>query len=415
LNLRRTVMRLLALLPLTAAGCHKLAPDQSALQTVTLTGRAVANVPLAYARVQALDASLRPIPGVPEARTDAAGRYSLAVPAGDRPYVLRFSTGLAEAPLAVMAVTRVQPGDGTQVVNADAASHVAANVLLKRANGLDAALQALGAPELQGVVDAVRRSLSGRPAQLDSEEAVAELVSSEQREEAISPVLERLDRAAVAAANAKAEMTTSREIASTPATAAVPVAAVPSPSPSATAPPQGADAYKVEVAPEAAAVAPPPVLRQVTQPAARRRGGPEPDLFAFARARATVPQDMRPMPMVRSNPTDARRVSAEVAPAVTSDRAANRPEAGLPGKGAVAKASRPAEVVAGKFAKVQRSVARSALKVRTLRLPNRNVANASAVPQAAEPKRRSRVSKFFHGLLESLRLAFLPPTTPSSI
>lgn len=266
---RRSPVPLLALLPLAAGGCHKLGPDLPALQTVTLTGTAVApadqvsdllpatpaihlarragqlNVPLAYARVQALDASLRPIPGVTEARTDGGGRYTLSVPAG-QPYVLRFSVGAEDRRLEMLALARARTSMGAQVVNADAASHVATKVILDKAGGIDAALQALGAPELQVVVDVIRRGLAGKPPVLTSPQAVAAVVAEEAGDAALKPMLERVEQAAADFAKNPPPMVASRVVAATDtATADVAAAPAPSPTPAASPTPAPAEAYRV--------------------------------------------------------------------------------------------------------------------------------------------------------------------------
>ncbi|MBM3271455.1 MAG: hypothetical protein FJZ01_27780, partial [Candidatus Sericytochromatia bacterium] len=286
---------MLSLLPILAAGCHKLGAERVVLQTVTLTGTAVApadqvvgvlpagpasliarrgrdaNVPLAYARIEALDAALRPVPGVAAARTDAAGRYVLDVPAG-RPYVLRFSVGEVDHHLDVMALAQASREYGTQVVNADPASHVAAHVLLERSGGLDGALAALGAPELQGVVEFVRRGLSAKVPALASVAEVKAVVAAGQQAEELSPVLARVDAAKARAVVEESRMITTHSVAEAPATPSVPappVAAAPSPSPSPTAAPvAAADPYRVDP-PAEQAEAPAPPARPTT--AARRR------------------------------------------------------------------------------------------------------------------------------------------------
>jgi len=174
------------------------------------------------------------------------------------------------------------------VVNADPASHVAARVILDRAGGLDAALLALGAPELRDVVDVVRRSLEGKVPSLGSDESVDAVVKAEQQEAALSPVLERLDKAAAAAALQRENpMIVSRTIASSQATADVQAAApAPSPTPASSPTPPPADAYRVEPQPETPPA--PVVAHPRPQPRVQRAAGPEVDPFWSARQRAWV-------------------------------------------------------------------------------------------------------------------------------
>lgn len=315
---RRASLPLLALLPLAGGGCHKLSPDQPTIQTVTLMGTAVApadqvsdllpatpaihlarragqgNVPLAYARVQALDASLHPIPGVAEVRTDAGGRYIMTVPA-DHPYVLRFSVEQDDRRVDLLTLAQARSDVGAQVVNADAASHVATQVILGKAGGLDAALEAIGAPELQTLVEAIRRGLTGKVPLLASRDAVAEIVATEAADAALSPVLERVERAAAeASAYRPPPMLTSRVVAAAgEATADVIAAPIPSPSPSPT-PSPAPQAYRTEPQAETAAepeVRPRPAPRHDGVHPVRRVTLPGGDPFWAARERAQVSID----------------------------------------------------------------------------------------------------------------------------
>lgn len=304
---------ILVALPVTVAGCQKLGPDQITVSNVTLTGTATApavqlgaldlaspavmqarrggqpNVPLAFARVQALDAGLQPIPGIAEARTDAGGRFMLNVPSG-RPYVLRFSLGDDEKKIALMTVARPTPGESTNVVNADAASHVATGLILGRSGGLDEALSALGAPDLQELVDIVRRNMVIRETNLDSKQVLDGIISEEPEKEAITGVLSRVDRAAAAAVARKISPPSERAVAS--ATGSADVAAQPAPTPSprvaASTSPAAAVVFRVEESSVLPAVTPQRIPPRHSHLSGRRHGL-EIDPFHLARESARVP------------------------------------------------------------------------------------------------------------------------------
>ncbi len=400
----------MALLPLVAGGCHKLGPDQPALQTVTLTGTAVApadqvrglvpaspaiqlarrdgqpNVPLAYARVQALDAALQPVPGVSEVRTDAGGRYAMNVPAGPT-YVLRFSVGGDERRLDLMTLARARADEGAQVVNADAASLVATRVILGRANGLDAALEALGAPELRGVVEVIRSGLGSKVLRLTSPEAVNQAVAAEQEDEALLPVLARVDKAVADAAAIKPPpMVTSRVVAAAmAATAGIPVAPASTPTPAASPTPPPADAYRVVPQPEPQAEQPAiAVAPRIDSFEPRRRAAvPDVDPFWYARERAHVRIDalLSGRPQVsgsrRSDPvilSEPAKVSLPGKPSVVRQAKTARP-----GHGAIKVASLKAVSVAVKANCLGRSIPRL-LALAPATDPRRDVAHESARP-----------------------------------
>ncbi|MBU6428840.1 MAG: hypothetical protein KGR26_07520 [Cyanobacteria bacterium REEB65] len=220
-----------------AGGCQKFGAGAAVLPTATLTGTALAPaspgeragvgpamaghaIPLSYARVQALDARLRPIPGVSEARTDAGGHFALDVPTG-RPYILRFTSDMPDHRVDQLAVADPTYGDGGQLITADAAMHVATEVLLDRARGTDSALQAIGASDVQALVAAVRRSLPNSPMDLAST-ASSTVVSEVEGQVNAMGILARVDQE-VAQAQASASAAANRQTFSIETQEATPV------------------------------------------------------------------------------------------------------------------------------------------------------------------------------------------------
>ncbi len=235
-----------------------LIPSREAAEVdpAVLSGTSSGPVPVAFARVQALDGSLRPIPSVPETRTDAGGHFALDVPTG-RPYILRFQVGATEHPLDLLAVADPTDGSGAQVITVDAAMHVATQLLLDRTDGLDSALDAVGAGDVRALVDAVRQTLSGQPVDLASAKSVDDVAQQEAQAGSVENVLDRVGRAASQATAAATVPATASDLAvmssvasgaaqvppttGTPtATAAVPVATVASPVPTPAPPPAAA-------------------------------------------------------------------------------------------------------------------------------------------------------------------------------
>lgn len=375
------------------------------------------NVPLAYARVQALDASLQPIPGVTEARTDAGGRYSLAVPA-NHATVLRFSVGADEHRLDLLALARARADEGAQVVNADAASHVATKVILVRAGGIDAALEALGAPELQGAVDIIRRGLAGKIPQLASSEEVEAAVATQQTAAALTPVLAQVEKAAALASSIKPPpMLTSRAVAAAmPATAAVAAAPVPTPTPASSPTPQPAEAYKVEpqadTRVETAASVVAPRSEATTH---RRRTHPEVDPYWAARERAQVRVEAffpAPPRLPEARGLDPARAAAQQkssAPAVSGAWVSKAPAARTEPTGAKVSPGTPA---AGRKQATRPNGRLPLLAAipETAAPSRRELPYESARPVAVEPQRKqgplSRVVEFLARWLPRLR----PPT-----
>ncbi len=317
---------------LLIAGCHSVSPEGAVTPMATVTGTVLipsaeatgvdpalvsgassGSVPVAFARVQALDGSLRPIPGLPETRTDAGGHFALDVPTG-RPYILRFQVGGAQRPMDLLAVADPTDGSGAQVITVDAAMHVATQLLLDRTDGLDSALDAVGASDVKALVDAVRQSLSGQPVDLDSAQSVDDLAEQEAQADGVENVLARVDRATsqATASAAAADLEVMSNVASSsplvPVTAETPVStpdvpvadvASPAPTPLPAAPP-----------PATVAMAPAPAATPRSRPGPDRRSiewaqefsfnlGPAVDPFRAALQRAEVSVAPFPLPIRR--------------------------------------------------------------------------------------------------------------------
>ena len=308
--LPRTRIALMMLLPTLVGGCHKLMPDGVAVSTVTLTGTAIAPVdqvgkvmpsslsvlrairtgsldmPLANARVQVLDANLQPIPGVNEVHTDGSGRYALDVPAG-RAVVIRFLYGVEDKQMNLMTMARPDKGQGSQVVNADLASHVATKMVLGRASGVEAGLAAVGASDLKFLVEAIRTAIGDQNLRTSTAEAVEEVAQQQSKQAAFSGVLDRVDRAA---ASRVGPGTTAPEMVLASTSLAAAPAPSPSPSPSPTPGEAPQQAPIAALVPEALPVVAPPEVTRVAPKATvlKRRAQAVVDPFEAAREWATV-------------------------------------------------------------------------------------------------------------------------------
>lgn len=281
-----------------ATACQRLAPDAPVVPTATLTGTvempartlsavtppllagsgSSQTVPVPFARVQALDASLKPIVGVPEARTDAGGHFAIDVPAG-RPYILRFVVGNPDRHIDFLAVADPEIGDGAQLITVDAAMHVATQLILDRTDGIDSALQAIGAQDVQALVDAVRKTLSPDTAGLTTPASLSAIADAESQNDDVQNVLSRLDPATASAtssvfalqASPSADATPSLQSLATADATADLAAVAPSPLPS---PPQASPA----------ASTPPYLTPEPDDETARaRKTGPDAASLAWAR------------------------------------------------------------------------------------------------------------------------------------